>query len=43
VIGADNITLDLNRHAIDGDEMGDPSSCEAGLVNGRAVPIPRRV
>jgi parallel beta-helix repeat protein len=32
VIGADNITLDLNGHTIDGD--GNGSFCEAGVVNG---------
>src|SRR5215204_4147078 len=32
IIGADNITLDLNYHTIDGDGISSPE-CECGVVN----------
>jgi parallel beta-helix repeat protein len=34
LIGADNITLDLNGHTIDGDEVAHPGAFEAGIRNG---------
>jgi parallel beta-helix repeat protein len=36
VIGADNVTLDLNGHTIDGDGIGSLSACDTGIANGEA-------
>src|SRR4051812_21206586 len=38
IIGADNITLDLNGHTVDGDGVPvvgcpDPEPCDSGIVN----------
>jgi parallel beta-helix repeat protein len=33
VIGADNVTLDLNYHTIDGDGVSSPDFCECGVWN----------